>query len=199
MTGNPGSIIFLFQVEQITLCYSTETTKLNRHFMVYWKRQKDKRKAVSKSCSVEAWHLTRQRMLIIKFLKPYVLRTLVLFLVLLIVETGCAQTTATTTNKATNITGYNAQNPIIWADVPDPSIIRVGDTYYMSSTTMHFTPGVPIMKSDDLVNWHIVNYAYDTLGESDAFLLKNGQNAYGEGTWASSLRYHNGMFYLVTF
>ena len=57
-----------------------------------------------------------------------------------------------------------AQNPIIFADVPDMSIIRVGDTYYMSSTTMHMSPGVPIMKSKDLVNWEIVNYAYNTLG-----------------------------------
>lgn len=92
-----------------------------------------------------------------------------------------------------------AQNPVIWADVPDPSIIRVGDVYYMSSTTMHFTPGVPIMKSDNLVNWRIVNYAYSTLEDSDAFLLQNGENAYGRGTWASSLRYQNELFYLVTF
>jgi beta-xylosidase len=92
-----------------------------------------------------------------------------------------------------------AHNPVIWADVPDPSIIRVGDVYYMSSTTMHFTPGVPIMKSDNLVNWHIINYAYSTLEDSDAFLLQNGENAYGRGTWASSLRYHNEIFYLATF
>jgi len=56
------------------------------------------------------------------------------------------------------------KNPIIWADVPDPSVIRVNDTFYMSSTTMHVNPGVPIMKSDDLVNWEIVNYVYDVLG-----------------------------------
>ena len=43
----------------------------------------------------------------------------------------------------------SAANPIIWADVPDPAIIRVGDTYYMSSTTMHMSPGLPIMKSRD--------------------------------------------------
>ena len=49
-----------------------------------------------------------------------------------------------------------AQNPLIWADVPDLAIIRVGDTYYMSSTTMHLSPGLPIMKSKDLVNWQIV-------------------------------------------
>jgi beta-xylosidase len=48
-----------------------------------------------------------------------------------------------------------AQNPIIWADVPDMSIVRVGDTYYMASTTMHMSPGLPIMKSKDLVNWEI--------------------------------------------
>src|SRR5690625_3910436 len=50
------------------------------------------------------------------------------------------------------------KNPVIWADVPDPDVIRVEDTYYMSSTTMHMNPGVPIMKSKDLVNWEIVNY-----------------------------------------
>ena len=52
------------------------------------------------------------------------------------------------------------QNPIIWADVPDMSMIRVGDTYCMSRTTMHMAPGVPIMKSKDLINWEIVSYAY---------------------------------------
>src|SRR5690606_7193416 len=43
-----------------------------------------------------------------------------------------------------------ATNPNVWADVPDMSVIRVDDTYYMSSTTMHLNPGVPIMKSSDL-------------------------------------------------
>lgn len=92
-----------------------------------------------------------------------------------------------------------AQNPIIHADAPDPSIIRVDETYYMSSTTMHMSPGVPIMKSTDLVNWEIVNYAYDTLGDEDALTLENGENAYGAGSWASSLRYHQGTFYVSTF
>ena len=58
------------------------------------------------------------------------------------------------------------QNPIIWADVPDLAVIRVRGTYYMSSTTMHLSPGLPIMKSRDLVNWQIVSYAYDTLGDN---------------------------------
>ncbi|PRX46836.1 glycoside hydrolase family 43 protein [Salegentibacter salegens] len=92
-----------------------------------------------------------------------------------------------------------AQNPIIHADFPDASIIRVDDTYYMSSTTMHMNPGVPIMKSTDLVNWEIVNYAYNILGDTDALNLENGENAYGRGSWASSLRYHNDTFYVSTF
>jgi beta-xylosidase len=93
----------------------------------------------------------------------------------------------------------SAQNPIIWADVPDVSMIRVGDTYYMSSTTMHMSPGVPVMKSKDLVNWQIVSYAYDTLGNVDALNLENGKNAYGKGSWASSIRFHNGTYYISTF
>lgn len=95
------------------------------------------------------------------------------------------------------ITGRNAQNPVIWADVPDPSVIRAGDSYYMTSTTMHMNPGVPIMKSKDLVNWEIVNYVYDVLGGDERQRLVNGRNEYGVGSWASSLRYHDGVFYVV--
>lgn len=92
-----------------------------------------------------------------------------------------------------------AINPIIHADVPDLSMIRVGDTYYMSSTTMYMNPGVPIMKSKDLVNWKLVSYAYDILDSTDALNLDNGKNAYGGGSWASSLRYHKGTWYVSTF
>ena len=92
-----------------------------------------------------------------------------------------------------------AQNPIIYADVPDPSMVRVGDTYYMSSTTMHFVPGVPIMKSKDLVNWQMVSYASSSLGDVETMNLDNGKNTYGKGTWASSIRFHNGMYYVSTY
>lgn len=92
-----------------------------------------------------------------------------------------------------------AQNPIIFADVPDLSMIRVGKTYYMSSTTMHMSPGVPIMRSTDLVNWKLVNYAYDTLADVDALNLVNGKSTYGRGSWASSIRYHKGIYYVTTF
>src|ERR671912_2666890 len=92
-----------------------------------------------------------------------------------------------------------AHNPIIFADVPDMSMIRVGETYYMSSTTMHMSPGVPIMKSNDLVNWQLINYAYDTLANMDELSLNNGKSTYSRGSWASSIRYHKGTFYVTTF
>jgi beta-xylosidase len=94
---------------------------------------------------------------------------------------------------------YSTRNPIIFADVPDMSIVRVDDTYYMSSTTMHMSPGIPILKSNDLVNWSIINYAYDTLANIDAMNLDNGKSSYGRGSWASCIRYHDGSFYVSTF
>jgi len=92
-----------------------------------------------------------------------------------------------------------AHNPIIFADVPDMSMVRVGDTYYMSSTTMHMVPGVPVMKSNDLINWKIVSYASANLGDVDAMNLNNGKSTYGKGSWASCIRYHNGTFFVSTF
>lgn len=92
-----------------------------------------------------------------------------------------------------------AHNPIIYADVPDLSMIRVGNTYYMSSTTMHMSPGLPIMRSTDLVNWEMLNYAYNKLDDVDELNLTNGKSTYGRGSWASSLRYHNGTYYVTTF
>lgn len=93
-----------------------------------------------------------------------------------------------------------AVNPLIYADVPDMSMIRVGDTYYMSSTTMHMAPGIPIMKSKDLVNWELVSYAYDRLSDDvPSMNLDDGQNTYGRGSWASCIRYHNGTYYVSTF
>ena len=95
--------------------------------------------------------------------------------------------------------------PLLASDVPDVSVTMVPaaendegrDVYYMVSTTMHLSPGAPIMKSYDLVNWEIVNYVYDRLSINDAFSMRNGMNSYGAGQWASSLRYHDGTFYVA--
>ena len=87
-------------------------------------------------------------------------------------------------------------NPIIWADVPDIDMIRVEDTFYMVSTSMHSMPGCPIMKSVNLKDWEIVNYVFDTIEDNDAHNLSDGKGIYGQGSWASSLRFHNGTFYV---
>ena len=99
--------------------------------------------------------------------------------------------------SATAVESGQFSNPVIYADVPDMDIIRVNDTYYMVSTTMHLSPGCPIMKSKDLVNWEIVNYVYDILGDTDAMNLRNGENMYGNGQWAASLQYHNNKYYVA--
>ncbi|HWA35865.1 MAG TPA: glycoside hydrolase 43 family protein, partial [Cyclobacteriaceae bacterium] len=61
------------------------------------------------------------------------------------------------------------------------------------------SPGLPIMKSTDLVNWQLVSYAYDTLADMDELNLVNGKSMYGRGSWASSFRYHDGQYYVTTF
>lgn len=87
-------------------------------------------------------------------------------------------------------------NPIIWADVPDVSVIRVDHVFYMVSTSMHSMPGCPIMRSVNLKDWEIVNYVFDTLEDNDAHNLLDGKGIYGKGSWAANLRYHKGTFYV---
>jgi len=88
--------------------------------------------------------------------------------------------------------------PTLYADIPDPDIIRVGENYYMTSTTMNLCPGVPIMKSKDLVHWQIVNYVYDILEDDALGRLENGKDMYARGSWAASLRYNEseGLYYV---
>ena len=88
------------------------------------------------------------------------------------------------------------QNPMLWADVPDPDVIRVGDTFYLVSTTMHLMPGAPVMASKDLKNWETVGYIFDKLTDSPKYDLLEG-TVYGRGQWATSLKYHNGRFYAL--
>ncbi|WP_336790417.1 glycoside hydrolase family 43 protein [Paenibacillus sp. MMO-177] len=87
-------------------------------------------------------------------------------------------------------------NPVIWADVPDIDIIRVDNVFYMISTSMHSMPGCPIMKSVNLKDWEIVSYVFDRIEDNAAHNLSDGKGIYGKGAWASSLRYHNGIYYV---
>ena len=98
---------------------------------------------------------------------------------------------------------------MLWADVPDPDVIRVGDTFYLVSTTMHLMPGAPVMASKDLKNWETVGYIFDRLEDSPKYDLsfslpldqQQGNEAigtvYGRGQWATSLKYHDGRFWAL--
>lgn len=81
-------------------------------------------------------------------------------------------------------------------DFPDPDVIRVGDTYYMISTTMHFCPGAQILSSTDLIHWKHASYVYEIPEVTPAGCLENSSHIYGKGMWAASLRYHDGVFYV---
>lgn len=89
--------------------------------------------------------------------------------------------------------------PTLYSDIPDLDIIRVEGTFYMVSTTMNMCPGVPVMKSTDLVHWEIVNYVYDTFEDDNLTNLENGKDMYRHGSWAASLKYNedDGKFYVA--
>jgi len=87
-------------------------------------------------------------------------------------------------------------NPVIAADFPDPDVILVDSTYYMVNTTMFTFPGVPVLKSYDLVNWQYCCNAVQRFDYSPCYDL-DGCNRYGHGQWATSLKYHNGKYYLL--
>lgn len=88
-------------------------------------------------------------------------------------------------------------NPIIWADFPDPDIIRIDDTYYMVSTTMHMMPGCVILRSYDLGNWEVVNYVYESLDGTPGQKLMDDRGIYANGMWAPTFRHHKGKFYII--
>ena len=81
-------------------------------------------------------------------------------------------------------------NPIIYGDYSDPDVIRVGDDYYMIASSFTYVPGVPVLHSRDLVNWELINYCVRRLP-----FERYDRPVHGCGTWAPSLRYHDGRFY----
>ena len=87
-------------------------------------------------------------------------------------------------------------NPLLWGDWPDPDVIRVDDTYYMVSTSMHYVPGVPVLSSRDLVHWKPESYAVARYDEDPRYDMQGG-TLYLNGAWASSIRHHNGKFYVA--
>ncbi|OLY90659.1 Beta-xylosidase [Cnuella takakiae] len=84
------------------------------------------------------------------------------------------------------------KNPILHADYSDPDAIRVGDDYYLTSSSFEDVPGLPILHSKDLVNWRIIGHALPRQYPYAHFSVPR----HGEGVWAPALRYHKGEFYL---
>jgi beta-xylosidase len=84
------------------------------------------------------------------------------------------------------------KNPILFADYSDPDVIRVGEDYYLASSSFNCSPSLPILHSKDLVNWQILTYALNKQIPVNHF----EKPQHGNGVWAPSLRYQKGEFYL---
>jgi xylan 1,4-beta-xylosidase len=87
-------------------------------------------------------------------------------------------------------------NPLFFDEFADPDVIRVGGDFYLTGSSMHAMPGLPLLHSRDLVNWEFESYALDKLDLGPGYRLEDGKSIYGEGIWAPCLRYHNGTFYI---
>src|SRR5437773_11160306 len=81
------------------------------------------------------------------------------------------------------------KNPIIFADYSDPDVIRVGDDFYLVASSFNCSPGLPVLHSNDLVNWTIVGHVF----QKYPFPEFNAPQ-HGNGVWAPALRFHNGEF-----
>lgn len=100
-------------------------------------------------------------------------------------------------------------NPILYADYSDPDVLRVGSRYYLIASSFHFSPGIPVLESSDLVHWRILGHVlpklsfapgYDmvppfSLTDATAGPVGQGQR-YGGGVWAPAVRYHDHRFYV---
>jgi len=88
-------------------------------------------------------------------------------------------------------------NPLFYEEFSDPDVIRMGDDYYLTGTTMHAMPGLPVLHSKDLVTWELASYCFDRLDLAPQFHLEGGE-IYGQGIWAPCIRYHDGTFYVIS-
>lgn len=88
-------------------------------------------------------------------------------------------------------------NPLIWEDLPDLEIFRVGEAYYYTASSFHHSPGAPLLRSYDLVHWEYVSHSVPALDFHASYDLPSGDNAYVNGIWASTLKYResNQTFY----
>lgn len=94
-----------------------------------------------------------------------------------------------------NINGKEYTNPIIHADYSDPDAVATpdGKTFYMTASSFSDAPGLPILKSNDLVNWTLVNYALGAVPPTEYYAAAP---RHGKGVWAPCIRYHDGEYYI---
>ena len=121
---------------------------------------------------------------------------ILIFFILTIVRNQKMKNIPINPEETNPFTMRKSSSYIIPADFPDPDIIRVDDTYYMVSTTMHFMPGCVILRSHNLVDWEHASYVYDELESTEKETLADNKGAYGKGMWAACIRHHKGKFYI---
>ncbi|KAG6039417.1 hypothetical protein E4U41_002659 [Claviceps citrina] len=80
-----------------------------------------------------------------------------------------------------------SSQPVLWEDLADLDVFRVGSDFYYSASTMHFSPGAPLLHSTDLVNWEYIGHSVPELAWGSKYSLQGG-NAYVKGVFASSVR-----------
>lgn len=84
-------------------------------------------------------------------------------------------------------------NPVLPGFHPDPSVCRVGDDYYLVTSSFEYFPGIPLFHSKNLVDWEPIGHC---LTRDDQLSLRNVESS--EGVFAPTIRYHDGTFYVVT-
>ncbi|MDA3893767.1 MAG: glycoside hydrolase 43 family protein [Salinivirgaceae bacterium] len=110
---------------------------------------------------------------------------IIVFILLLI---GCSQKSSN--NSVSEIITYT--NPILHLDYSDPDVVQVGSKYYMTASSFNCIPGLPLLESENLVDWELIGYAIKQLEPDSVF----SKPQHGNGVWAPAIRYHNNMFYI---
>ena len=98
------------------------------------------------------------------------------------------------------VLGQDFDNPVVYEDFADNDVFRgPDDTYYFSASNMHYSPGAPILRSNDLTNWEVIGHSVPMLDFGPAYNMTDGETSYITGTWASTMRYResNGLWYWI--
>lgn len=111
-----------------------------------------------------------------------------LFVVIIFVLFWGCKTTPQNQNE--NLVEYN--NPILHLDYSDPDVVKVDGKYYMTASSFNCVPALPLLESDNLIDWQLVGYAINELKPDSVF----SKPQHGNGVWAPSIRYHNNKFYI---